>query len=121
MTSITGGVSTYISLWAWEATTAFVRHGCWERRQAGVCGEIRRDALVSEWYHLGMALTLRTDDELEAALAALAEAEGLSRQEVIRRAVLERYERAGHGARVQASTNRMLERWGDVLDRLGSV
>ncbi len=68
-----------------------------------------------------MALTLRTDDELEAALAALAEAEGLSRQEVIRRAVLERYERAGHGARVQASTDRMLERWGDVLDRLGSV
>ena len=68
-----------------------------------------------------MALTLRTDDELEAALAALAEAEGLSRQEVIRRAVLERYERAGHRARVQASTDRMLDRWGDVLDRLGSV
>ncbi len=68
-----------------------------------------------------MALTLRTDDELEAALAALAEAEGLSRQEIIRRAVLERYERAGHRARVQASTEQMLDRWGDVLDRLGSV
>ena len=68
-----------------------------------------------------MALTLRTDDELEAALAALAEAEGLSRQEVIRRAVLERYERAGHRAKVQASADRMLDRWGDVLDRLGSV
>lgn len=68
-----------------------------------------------------MALTLRTDDELEAALAALAEAEGLSRQEVIRRAVLERYDRAGHRGRVQASTDQMLERWGDVLDRLGSV
>ena len=68
-----------------------------------------------------MAFTLRTDDELEAALAALVEAEGLSRQEIIRRAVLERYERAGHQARVQASTARMLDRWGDVLDRLGSV
>ena len=68
-----------------------------------------------------MALTLRTDDELEAALAALAEAEGLSRQEVIRRAVLDRYERAGHQSRLQASTDRMLDRWGDVLDRLGSV
>lgn len=68
-----------------------------------------------------MALTLRTDDELEAALAALAEAEGLSRQEIIRRAVLERYERAGHRTRVEASTDRMIERWGDVLDRLGSV
>jgi predicted transcriptional regulator len=68
-----------------------------------------------------MALTLRTDDELEAALTALAEAEGASRQEVIRRAVLERYERAGHTDRVHASTDRMIERWGDVLDRLGSV
>lgn len=68
-----------------------------------------------------MALTLRTDDELERALAALAESEGLSRQEVIRRAVLERYERAGHQDRVRGSTDRMLERWGDVLDRLGTV
>lgn len=68
-----------------------------------------------------MALTLRTDDELERALDALAEAEGLSRQEIIRRAVLERYERAGHAERVNDSTDRMLERWGDVLDRLAST
>lgn len=68
-----------------------------------------------------MALTLRTDDELERALDALAEDEGLSRQEIIRRAVLERYERAGHAKRVEDSTGRMIDRWGDVLDRLGSV
>lgn len=68
-----------------------------------------------------MAFTLRTDDELEQALTALAEGEGLSRQEVIRRAVLERYERAGHAGRVGESADRMLERWGDVIDRLGSV
>lgn len=68
-----------------------------------------------------MALTLRTDDELERALDALAADEGLSRQEIIRRAVLDRYERAGHTRRVDASTDRMLERWGDVLDRLGSA
>lgn len=68
-----------------------------------------------------MALTLRTDDELERALDALAGAEGLSRQEVIRRAVLERYERAEHVKRVDESTDRLIERWGDVLDRLGSV
>ena len=66
-------------------------------------------------------MTLRTDDELDGALAALAEAEGISRQEVVRRAVLERYERAGHRASVDDSTQRMIERWGDVLDRLGSV
>lgn len=68
-----------------------------------------------------MALTVRTDEELERALSALAEAEGLSRQEIIRRAVLERYERAGHRARVDESAGRMIERWRDVLDRLGSV
>ena len=68
-----------------------------------------------------MAFTVRTDDELERALTALAESEGLSRQEVIRRAVLDRYERAGHRARVEDSAQRMIDRWGDVLDRLGSV
>jgi predicted transcriptional regulator len=68
-----------------------------------------------------MALTLRTDEELERALTTLAEQEGLSRQEIIRRAVLERYERAGHQTRVDDSAQRMVDRWGDVLDRLGSV
>ena len=68
-----------------------------------------------------MAMTLRTDDELETALAALAEAEGTSRQEIVRRAVLERYARSGHVARVQESSARLMERWGDVLDRLGTV
>ena len=57
-----------------------------------------------------MALTLRTDEQLEQALEALAEREGLSRQEVIRRAVLERYERTGHRARVAESTDRLIER-----------
>lgn len=74
---------------------------------------------VSEWYHHAVAMTLRTDPELETALTALAEAEGASRQEVIRRAVLDRYERRGHRARVEAGSERMLNRWGDVLDRLG--
>ena len=77
--------------------------------------------LVSHRYRPAMAMTLRTDDELEAALAALAEAEGASRQEIVRRAVLERYARSGHVARVQESSARLMERWGDVLDRLGTV
>jgi predicted transcriptional regulator len=90
-----------------------------DARASGGGSELRR--LVSLWYRRGMALTLRTDDELERALAALAESEGLSRQEVIRRAVLERYERAGHRARVEDSAQRMVDRWGDVIERLGSV
>jgi Ribbon-helix-helix protein, copG family len=58
---------------------------------------------------------------MERALTALAEAEGASRQEIIRRAVLERYERAGHAGRVDESARRLTERWGDVLTRLGDV
>lgn len=68
-----------------------------------------------------MAFTLRTDEELENALDVLVADEGLSRQEIIRRAVLDRYERAGHAKTVEDSTDRMIDRWGDVIDRLGSV
>ena len=64
-------------------------------------------------------MTVRTDPQMEEALTALAEAEGASRQESLRRAVLARYERRGHRARVEAGSERMLNRWGDVLDRLG--
>jgi predicted transcriptional regulator len=67
-----------------------------------------------------MALTVRTDDELERALNALAESEGASKQEIIRRAVLDRYDRTGHAVRVNDSAKRMTERWGDVLERLGT-
>jgi predicted transcriptional regulator len=68
-----------------------------------------------------MAFTVRTDEELERALNELARDEGLSRQEIIRRAVLDRYERTGHAKKVDDSADQMIERWGDVLDRLGSV
>lgn len=81
----------------------------------------RRTAAVSDWYRPRVALTVRTDQEMEHALTALAHSEGTSRQEVIRRAVLERYERAGHRARVQQSTSLLADRWADVLDRLGKA
>jgi hypothetical protein len=66
-------------------------------------------------------MTLRTDAELDEALRVLSEFEGVSRQEIVHRAVLERLERAGHRAAVDESAQRMIERWGDVLDRLGTV
>jgi predicted transcriptional regulator len=68
-----------------------------------------------------MALTLRTDPALEDALTALATAEGASRQEVIRRAVLERYHRVQHAQRVEVTGQRLADRWADVLERLGTV
>ena len=76
--------------------------------------------LIPKWYHFFMAFTVRTDPALEEALSSLSAAEGTSRQEVIRRAVLERYERMGHESRVASSTKKMVDRWGDVLERLGS-
>jgi len=76
--------------------------------------------VIPVWYHYCVAFTVRTDPTLEAALTALAESESISRQEVIRRAVMERFERAGHRAAVSDSASRMIDRWGDVLDRLGS-
>jgi hypothetical protein len=66
-------------------------------------------------------MTLRIDEELDNALTALAEAEGASRQEIVRRAVLERYARSGRAARVNESAERLADKWSDVLDRLGSV
>ena len=67
-----------------------------------------------------MAMTLRTDKELDDALTQLAEIEGTSRQEVIRRAVLERLQVVAHESRVEEASARLIARWGDVLDRLGN-
>ena len=106
---MTSGATGAVQLWATLAVEPGDRNHC--RAAVGT---------VSLWYRHDMALTLRTDEELEHALTTLAEQEGLSRQEIIRRAVLERYERAGHRARVDDSAQRMVDRWGDVLERLGS-
>jgi len=87
-----------------------------------VCGFASglRHQVIPKWYHTSMALTVRTDSVLEEALASLSKLEGISRQEIIRRAVLERYERSDHVIRTNDSTQRMVARWGDVLERLGS-
>ena len=58
------------------------------------------------------------DDELEHALAVLSDKEGRSRQELIRRAILERYERSEHREKVDQATESANERWKDVLDQL---
>lgn len=68
-----------------------------------------------------MALTLRTDEELEHALTALAEAEGTSRQDVIRNAVLDRYERRDHRARVDHIASGVLVEYAETIERLGKA
>ena len=67
-----------------------------------------------------MAFTIRTDEELEAALDALSAAEGLSRQEIVRRAVLDRLRQSAHDDFVRESTDRLAKKWAVVLDRLGT-
>ena len=68
-----------------------------------------------------MALTLRTDEELDAALSELSEKLRLSKQEVVRRSVLELHERQGHRARVDAVAAGVIVDYGEALDRLGTV
>ena len=68
-----------------------------------------------------MAMTIRPDDDLQRALRELADASHTSMQEVVRTAVLEKWQREGHRARVVESGERLAERWSDVLERLGSV
>lgn len=66
-------------------------------------------------------MTLRTDAELDAALTRLSEQRGMSKQEVVRRAVFAEAERDDHRERVAGASRRAISEWGDVLDRLGSV
>jgi predicted transcriptional regulator len=70
---------------------------------------------------MSMAFTLRTDAELDAALAELSAAQGLSKQEIARKAILELHARTQHTARVADASSASRARWGDVLERLGSV
>ncbi len=66
-----------------------------------------------------MSLTLRTDAELDEALATIAAAKGVSKQEAIRQAILAEAARLGYLRRGMDSYARMKEAWGPVLTRLG--
>jgi uncharacterized protein (DUF1778 family) len=68
-----------------------------------------------------MAMNLRLSDEDSALLRTLAEAEGVSLHEAALRAIRRNAEELAHSRRVHTATAEMLDRWGDVLDRLGTV
>jgi uncharacterized protein (DUF1778 family) len=68
-----------------------------------------------------MAMNLRLDDEDNTLLKALAEAEGVSLHEAVLRAIRRSARDLAHTSRVQEATAEMLDRWGEVLDRLGRV
>ena len=66
-----------------------------------------------------MAMTLRLTEEDERVLAALAEADGISRQEATIRAIHEVAARRGHEKAVSDASVRARARYADVLERLG--
>ena len=68
---------------------------------------------------LGMAMNLRLDDEDSALLKALAESEHVSLHEAVLRAIRRSARELAHTDRVREATAEMLDRWGEVLDRLG--
>ena len=74
---------------------------------------------VPLWYHGFMAMNLRLDDEDSALLKALAEAEHVSLHEAALRAIRRSAREVAHTDRVREATAEMMDRWGEVLDRLG--
>ncbi|WP_340540962.1 ribbon-helix-helix protein, CopG family [Nocardioides sp. GXZ039] len=66
-----------------------------------------------------MAFTLRTDDELDAALDRMTQELGLSRQELIRQLVLAEAERRDKRSDLDAVLDSELPRYAVALERLG--
>ncbi|GAA3879765.1 CopG family transcriptional regulator [Tessaracoccus defluvii] len=66
-----------------------------------------------------MAMTLRLDPEDERALALLAEAEGVSKQEATVRAIREAAARRVREDKIRDLSATARARYSDLLDRLG--
>ncbi|MGA0122559.1 MAG: DUF6290 family protein [Gaiellales bacterium] len=68
-----------------------------------------------------MAMNLRLSDEEQALLDAMAEQSGLSKAEVLRRAIVEKAIRDGNRSQVEESLTWALTRYDDLLRRLGTA
>ena len=68
-----------------------------------------------------MANNLRLTVEEQELLDALAADSGLSKNDVLRRALVEKAAREGHRAKVDASFEWTVTRYGDLLRRLGEA
>lgn len=91
----------------------FISDGCARPRA--------RPVTVPEWYHRRMAINLRLTDDEQRLLDGLAEESGLSKSEVLRRALVEKAIRDRRSARIDASLDWTLERYDDLLRRLGTA
>ncbi len=75
--------------------------------------------MVSHWYHFLMAMTLRLSEKDEQILEDISKKEGVSKQEATARAIREYARRRNHEDAVEASSQKVRERYADVLRRLG--
>jgi hypothetical protein len=66
-----------------------------------------------------MAMTLRLTADQEHTLAMLAEADGVSRQEAVVRAINETAARRAHSGQVRELSAAARNRYADLLERLG--
>jgi plasmid stability protein len=66
-----------------------------------------------------MAMTLRLDEQEQEALRQRAAAEGVSMQDVARRAIREYIARSEHRSRVSTASELILEVHADAIERLG--
>ena len=77
--------------------------------------------VVSQWYHAGMGMTLRTSQKQTEALRRQALAEGRSMQAVALSAIDEYIERRAHQTEVNTVLDKVIEREGGVLRRLADT
>ncbi len=77
--------------------------------------------VVSQWYHSGMGMTLRTSEKQTEALRRQALAEGRSMQAVALSAIDEYIERRAHQTEVNAVLDKVIERERGVLRRLADT
>ena len=65
-----------------------------------------------------MSMTLRLTDEDDARLTKMAQAEGISKNEVAVRAIRDRADRFASNDEVRRLTREAIEQYGPLLDRL---
>jgi uncharacterized protein (DUF1778 family) len=65
-----------------------------------------------------MAMTLRLNDEQDRLLSELADAEGVSKQDAVIRAITERASRIAKDAEVRRLARAAIRDYGPLLDRL---
>ena len=82
-------------------------------------GRIFLGSAVPLWYHRPMAMTLRLDAGLDRQVQELADAQGVSKQQLIVRATEEFVQRERRMTRTLANADRVIRDNAGLLDRLG--